>query len=164
VDANAQAAAGLAGSEVLIRDLLIEDLAQVTRIDAGHTGVAKPSFLEGVFDNFVTAAQGQARVGLGAEIDGRLVGYLLGEVRAFEFGSEPCGWVFAVGIDEGHRRRGLASKLLGAASERFRELKVETVRTMVRRNDIPVLSFFRRNGFVGGPYVQLERPTGERRS
>jgi hypothetical protein len=28
---------------------------------------------------------------------------------------------------------------------------------MVRRSDIPVLSFFRACGFVGGPFVQLER-------
>jgi hypothetical protein len=27
---------------------------------------------------------------------------------------------------------------------------------MVRRNDVPVLSFFRANGFVGGEFVQLE--------
>jgi hypothetical protein len=27
---------------------------------------------------------------------------------------------------------------------------------MVRRNNVPVLTFFRTNGFAGGPYVQLE--------
>ena len=27
---------------------------------------------------------------------------------------------------------------------------------MMRRNDVPVLSFFRSQGFAGGPYVQLE--------
>jgi len=30
------------------------------------------------------------------------------------------------------------------------------VRTMVRRNNVPVLTFFRTNGFAAGPYVQLE--------
>ena len=32
---------------------------------------------------------------------------------------------------------------------------------MVRRNDVPVLSFFRARGFVGGPFVQLERDAEE---
>jgi hypothetical protein len=27
---------------------------------------------------------------------------------------------------------------------------------MVRRTDVPVLTFFRTNGFAAGPYVQLE--------
>jgi hypothetical protein len=35
------------------------------------------------------------------------------------------------------------------------------VRTMVRRNDVPLLAFFRANGFSGGAFVQLERPLDE---
>ena len=37
-----------------------------------------------------------------------------------------------------------------------RELGVTVLRTMVRRNDVPVLSFFRAGGFVGGSFAQLE--------
>jgi hypothetical protein len=37
---------------------------------------------------------------------------------------------------------------------------ITTIRTMVRRNDVPVLTFFRTNGFAGGPYVQLELTLG----
>jgi hypothetical protein len=33
---------------------------------------------------------------------------------------------------------------------------VARVRTMVRRADVPVLSFFRSNGFFAGSFVQLE--------
>ena len=81
----------------------------------------------------------------------------LGEVRDWEFGSPPCGWVFAVGVDPGRLRRGVASALLAESCRRFRRAKVDEVRTMVRRTDVPVQSFFRANGFVGGPFVQLER-------
>ena len=83
-------------------------------------------------------------------------GYLLGEVRAFEFGSEECGWVFAVGVHPEHAREGVGSALLERARHEFQALGVSTVRTMVRRNDVPLQSFFRRNRFVGGPFVQLE--------
>ena len=38
---------------------------------------------------------------------------------------------------------------------------VRRVRTMVRRNDVPVLAFFRANGFAGGAFVQLERSLEE---
>ena len=53
-------------------------------------------------------------------------------------------------------RRGVASALLAEAVRRLRAAGVATVRTMVRRNNVPVLTFFRTNGFAGGPYVQLE--------
>ena len=142
---------------VMVRALTRRDLESVTRIDALHTGTSKRRYWRGVFEEFLTRAPGPDRVGLGAEVDGRLAGYVFGEVRAFEFGSPPCGWVFAIGVDGRQVRRGVASALLEEACRRFRRARVTQVRTMVRRTDIPVLSFFRASGFVGGPFVQLER-------
>ena len=139
----------------LIRDLRREDLARVVRIDAEHTGVPKPTYWKGIFESFVDGEH-RTRVGLGAEQEGRLTGYLLGEIRAFEFGSEPCGWVFAVGVDPETLRSKVATDLLHHACERFRSLGVRRIRTMVQRTDVPVMSFFRSNGFVGGAFYQLE--------
>jgi ribosomal protein S18 acetylase RimI-like enzyme len=129
----------------------------MVRIDALHSGESKPEYWSRVLDAFLDTGSGPLRVGLAAEEDERLVGYLLGEVRAFEFGSEPCGWVFAVGVDPRQARAGVASALLEEACRRFRRAGVSRVRTMVRRNDVGVLSFFRANAFVGGSFVQLER-------
>lgn len=145
-----------------IRPLSRSDLAAVTRIDAHHTGAAKRAYWKGALDDFLPRRGGSRRVGLAAEVDGRLAGYLLGEVRAFEFGSEPCGWVFAVGVAPGLVRGGVASALLREACRAFRAAGVSRVRTMVRRNDVPVLSFFRAFGFAGGSYVQLELDVSRR--
>ena len=139
-----------------VHDLRREHLDEVVRIDALHTGERKPEYWNEVFRESVDSSNGRERIGLVAEDGGRLIGYLLGEVRAFEFGSEACGWVFAVGVDPRDSRMGVASALLGEARERFRRGGVTRVRTMVRRNDVDVLSFFRANGFVGGSFVQLE--------
>ena len=128
----------------------------VVRIDAMHTGMANPDYWKDVFARFLASNGGRRRVGLVAEEDDRPVGYLLGEVRAFEFGSEPCGWIFGVGVDPERLRSGVAGLLLAEARRRFRETGVTTMRTMVRRNDVPVLSFFRSHGFVGGSFTQLE--------
>jgi ribosomal protein S18 acetylase RimI-like enzyme len=139
-----------------LRELERKDLAEVARIDAVRTGLLKKDYWRQVFRDFFDSADGSLRVGLAAEGESGLAGYLLGEVRAFEFGSEACGWIFAVATDVPHARTGVASELLAETCRRFREAGVTRLRTMVRRNDIPVLSFFRSNGFAGGPYVQLE--------
>jgi ribosomal protein S18 acetylase RimI-like enzyme len=141
----------------LVRDLAAEDLPVVVRIDEQHTGERKPAWWERVFARFLSPRPGTTRIGLAAEADGEVVGYLFGEVRAFEFGSEECGWVFAVGVDPSALRRGVASSLLDEAHRRFRDAGVAKVRTMVRRNEVPVLSLFRAEGYVGGPFAQLER-------
>lgn len=142
-------------SVLRVRELRPGDLPSVTRLDALHTGVGKRAYWRRVFNGFL-APRGAKRIGLAALDGSRLVGYLLGEVRAFEFGSEECGWVFSVGVDPALGRRGVASRLLAEACRRFRAARVTQVRTMVRRTDVPVLAFFRANGFRGGPFVQLE--------
>lgn len=132
------------------------DLAAVVRLDAKLTGRRKPAYWKTVFADFVSPARGSTRVGLAARADGQLAGYLLGEVRAFEFGSAPCGWIFAVGVDPGQAHHGIGSALVAEAGRRFSHAGVSTVRTMVQRNDVSLLSFFRSNGFVGGTFTQLE--------
>jgi ribosomal protein S18 acetylase RimI-like enzyme len=142
--------------ELAVRDLAWADLPAVARIDRLHTGRAKRAYWEAVFARFLEPARVPLRIGLGAQRGARLAGYLLGETRAFEFGSEQCGWIFAVGVEPRAARTGVASRLLSEACARFRDGGMPCVRTMVRRNDVPVLSFFRNNGFRGGPFVQLE--------
>jgi ribosomal protein S18 acetylase RimI-like enzyme len=141
---------------LIVCDLRSEHLDAVTRIDALHTAANKPDYWAGVFDRFLQAKPDPGRVGLAAEQDGELIGYLLGEVRAFEFGSEACGWIFAVAVDPYRLRQSVAARLTAEALARFRAAGVSTVRTMVRRNDVEVLSFFRSQEFVGGSFVQLE--------
>jgi ribosomal protein S18 acetylase RimI-like enzyme len=148
--------AGSPGTAIEVHDLRMEHLEEVVRIDALHTGERKLRYWQRVFNEFL-GSDGDGRVGLVAEVRGRMIGYLLGDVRAFEFGSEACGWVFAVGVDPGQSRAGVASALLEHGCERFGKAGVTQVRTMVRRNDVGVLSFFRANGFAGGSFVQLER-------
>ena len=144
-----------------VRALRADDLDDVVRIDELHTGQRKPEYWQRVFRDFFNGGKEGLRVGLAAETDGVVRGYLLGEVRAFEFGSEACGWVFAVGVDQSSLRSGIASSLLAEACRRFAHDGITRVRTMVRRNDVPVLSFFRSNGFVGGSFAQLELDLGE---
>jgi ribosomal protein S18 acetylase RimI-like enzyme len=139
-----------------VRSLRNADLEEVIRIDALHTGEPKRDYWRSVFHDFIDTRASHLRVGLAADGDAGMIGFLLGEVRAFEFGSEPCGWVFSVGVDPWYERQKVASMLLAECCRRFRGAGVERVRTMVVRNDVPVLSFFRANGFVAGSFAQLE--------
>ena len=91
-----------------------------------------------------------------AEIAGRVEGFVIGEVRAWEFGSPPCGWVFAIqvrpGLPPGRRRHAVVR----GDRDRFRGAGVDRLRTMVARDNTVMLSFFRSQGMVAGPFVELE--------
>jgi cyclohexa-1,5-dienecarbonyl-CoA hydratase len=142
-----------------IRPLVRRDLAGVVRIDAIHTGAEQRAYWTRLFREFLAPGPGRQQVALTSEIDGEVAGFLLADVRAFEFGSEPCGWILEVGVDPGETRRGIASALLAEAVRRLRASGVSTIRTMVRRNDVPVLTFFHAMG-LPAVRVQLELVDG----
>lgn len=152
----------------ILRDIRPDDAAALSAIDAAHTGEAKPAWWEEVVKRHVRRGpRGSSRVGIVAVDAGEgaehVVGYALGQVRAFEFGSEPCGWIYAVGVHPSRLRAGIAKSLLDEATARFEEMGVKLVRTMVRRDDVPVLTLFRNEGFVAGPFIELEKPLVSRR-
>ena len=86
-----------AGSETAVDIQLLSGahVAAVSRIDALHTGAEKRDYWDRIFTRFL-AHDDPERIGIGTFVEGTLHGYLFGEVRAFEFGSDPCGWIFAL--------------------------------------------------------------------
>jgi ribosomal protein S18 acetylase RimI-like enzyme len=133
-----------------IRPAQATDLPAISALDARQTGIAKLDYWR---DLLVPE-----RYFLVAETDkGALAGFIAGEIRAFEFGQPAAGWVFAVQIDPKLRQRGVGSQLFEALVERFKEKGVTRVRTLVDRKDHLILSFFRAQGMVAGPSLQLDK-------
>jgi ribosomal protein S18 acetylase RimI-like enzyme len=83
-------------------------------------------------------------------------GFAIGEIRAWEFGSPPAGWIFAIQVDPTLRQGGVGTALFDGLCTRFRAQGVDRVRTMVDRRDHLILSFFRAQGLTAGPSLELE--------
>lgn len=137
-----------------------EHLRQVVDLDARITGKAKPDYWADIFERYGTRRVDE-RFFLVAERGDNpdaheILGLIVGEVRGWEFGSEPCGWVFAVSVDPDHRQHHIGERLFRAMCDEFRKIGIHTIRTMVRRQNPLHMSFFRGEGMVAGPYIQLE--------
>ncbi|HHI82606.1 MAG TPA: N-acetyltransferase [Rhizobiales bacterium] len=150
---------------VSIRKIKQQDLAQVVALDAAITGISKPEYWQDIFERYAKRRVGE-RFFLVAEAAGKadtpqLAGFVAGEVRAWEFGSEPCGWVFAFSVDPDTRLQGIGEKLFAAISEAFKKTGIKTMRTMVARQNQLHMAFFRSEGMVAGPYIQLEKDLDE---
>jgi len=143
-------------SSVVIRKLWRDDLAAVVALDAHATGVNKPDYWTETFKRFVPPTA--RRCAFAAERDGALIGYAMGEIRSWEFGSPPCGWVFAINVTPEEREEGVGTQLLDAARAAFRKAGIKSLRTMVARDATLLLSFFRAEGMTAGPFLELEMP------
>ncbi len=144
-----------AHGDLAIRVAEPADIEAVSGLDGRITGLAKPDYWRASFANFSGRPDGYFLI---AEVDGRFCGFIIGEVRAWEFGSPPCGWIFAIGVDPDQRLRKVGSRLFTALCQRLGENGVKTVRTMLGRDDALNMSFFRSQGMMGGPFIQLEMP------
>ena len=131
------------------------DLDPVIAIDATVTGLEKRKYWASVYRRY-GAGDLRERQFLVALLDRRVVGFVIGEVRDWEFGSPPCGWVFAIDVDPQARLGGVGTRLLEAISAGFRRAGVRKLRTMLARDNTLILSFFRSQGLMAGPLISLE--------
>lgn len=147
--------AGDARVEVAVRPVRREDLERVIVLDAAVTGIAKRTYWLSVYARY-GKARGAERQFLVADRAGQVAGFVIGEVRDWEFGSPPCGWVFAINVDPAARQSGVGTRLLEAICANFRRAGVRKVRTMLARDNTLILSFFRSQGMMAGPFIPLE--------
>jgi len=145
-----------------IRAAVPSDAAALIRLDERVTGMRKTEYWHDLFmrlharppaDLIIFLAEPAGTAGA----DGRVLGFVIGEVRAWEFGSAQCGWVFGIAVDPEARECGVGEALLAHISESFRAVGVHTVRTMIARGNHLLMSFFRSEGMTAGPYLQLEK-------
>jgi GNAT superfamily N-acetyltransferase len=142
-------------AEVAIGPVIEADLDWIVALDTQNTGMAKPDYWKRLFDGART--EPGRTFFLVARDGGRPLGFIAGEIRAWEFGSPPCGWIFAIGVEPDCRLKSVGTQLFDAVCDGFRQAGVTKVRTMIARDAVLILSFFRAHGMMAGPFVELEK-------
>jgi ribosomal protein S18 acetylase RimI-like enzyme len=145
-----------ANANLRVRPIEAADLDQVIAIDSEITGKEKTDYWYELFHRYGTARSRQ-RLFLVAEAGSEIQGFIIGEVRDWEFGSPPCGWVFGINVRPGARVSGIGTRLLEAICAGFRHAGVDKVRTLVARDNSLVLSFFRSQAMMAAPVIPLEK-------
>ncbi len=156
---------GVIGDAITIRRAIDADLTHIVALDKKVTKIAKPNYWQDIFERYATRRLNErfflAAEALEYKLGFPILGYIVGEIRGWEFGSEPCGWIFAFSVEPGTREQGVGENLFEAISDKFKAAGVRTMRTMVARQNQLHMAFFRSEGMVAGPYIQLEKELGD---
>ncbi|OPX95780.1 MAG: putative acetyltransferase [Syntrophorhabdus sp. PtaU1.Bin002] len=137
-----------------VRQLVKEDLDSIVEIDTKVLGETRR-------DYWVTKIIKQAETrppdaSLVSEIDGKVVGFILGEVSGWEFKvPNNIGWIDTIGIDPDYQNRGIAKVLANALVTNLKRYSVDTIYTLVNWNDWDLLQFFHAMGFSRGDMINL---------
>lgn len=141
---------------VTVRPAEPADLPAISDLDARLTGEVKSRYWQQMLERYASGPPDRYFL-VAEEAEGTLAGFIAGEIRAWEFGQPPVGWVFAVQVDPDLRLGGIGTALFEELTARFKSQGVARVRTLVDRKDHLILSFFRAQGMTAGPSLQLDK-------
>jgi ribosomal protein S18 acetylase RimI-like enzyme len=139
---------------LLMRKITLEDADELSRIQTAITK-SSPKI------DFAQIVKEQLRknedASFVAEIDGKVVGYMISYIVYGGFGLEKSAWIATLGVDpklmgEGIGKR-LAEEILGV----YREKGIAHIFTSVRWDSVDILSFFKELGFDRSNFINLRK-------
>jgi ribosomal protein S18 acetylase RimI-like enzyme len=145
-----------------IRLLGMDDLEDILRIEEkiiAEQNSGNSERLVSLKDTTIYHLQhGDPLLNLGAEIDGKLVGFIISEVRRWEFGvGGMTGWILILGVDQDYQGMGAGHKLSSTLLDHFRKKNIIKIRTMVEWHEGELISYFRSLGFNMLGMLPLEK-------
>jgi len=142
-------------SGVKMRPLTISDLDAIVEIDRKVLGKVRRDFWR---QKIELPNPRYPLSGLVAEVEEKVIGFIVGEVSGWEFGiPETVGWISTIGVDPDYQHRGVARELSQEFIKKLRSIGVSVVYTLVNWSDWDLLKFFRAMGFTrGGEMINLE--------
>lgn len=144
------------GSEIVVRMLTKNDFADLVRIDAHTFGRPRPEYFKVKLKN--TLDDTSVRVGLAAEIDGTMVGFLMGAMYFGDYGqAEPVATLESISVLPDFARKGVGSALWQQFIRNLKVLRIEKVQTLVDWSSFDLLAFMRHLGFRPAARLCLER-------
>lgn len=139
---------------VKIRSLKKEDLETIVEIDGRVLGDKRRDYWERKLERVDNRS---SQVSLVAEVEGNVVGFILGDVNGWEFGvPNTIGWIDTIGVDLVYQKKGLATALAQELIKKLKTIGVKTIYTLVSWNDWDLLQFFHAMGFTRGDMINLE--------
>ena len=142
--------------KIQIRSLEKRDLAAIVSMEERQTGVARPDYWEKRIE--ISEAIRPHWASLVAELDNRVVGFVLGRAGEFEFGLPgTVAWIEIIGVDPAFRRQGIAQELVKQFAESAEDHGIKTIFTLVDSSKNEMQHFFSRLGFAHGKMLHYQK-------
>lgn len=139
-----------------IRNLEKDDLAFIVNIEEKVTGVARPLYWEKRIE--ISEAIRPHWASLVAELNHRVVGFILGRAGELEFGlPSTVAWIEIVGVDPAFRGQGIGRALIERFAASAEDHDIKTIFTLVGSGNQQMADFFKRIGFLQGKMLHFQK-------
>lgn len=146
----------LAPGQIPCRTLAADDLPALIRIGNHNTGRDVSAYYQRRVAELLN--ESGVRVSLVAELEGRVVGFIMARVDFGEFGrTEPAAVMDTIGVDPVCAQRGVGTALVEQLLDKLAVLKVKQVHTEVGWDQFDLLAFLQQRGFHPGQRLCFSR-------
>jgi len=149
------------GKELRIRSLNAEDVEGILRIERKITGQIRTEYWKKKLEIYII----QDPLGcLAAELEGRLVGFLISHLSGWEYGgvTDTAAWIELLAVDPDYHRKGIATILLDEVMNFFQKESVDIVYTLADKNSKDLQAFYKKMGFSLSNYLVFEQKIKQR--
>ena len=92
-----------------------------------------------------------------AELDGRVIGFMISYILTFGFGIEKSAWIATLGVDPEYMGQGLGDRLAREIFKLYKRMGISRVYTSVPWDSSDLLSFFKTLGFDRSKFINLKK-------
>ncbi len=139
---------------MVIRKIQEEDADEIARIQASITKSAVTVDFRQIIRRKLQQDEDASLV---AEIDGKLVGYMISYIVYGGFGLEKSAWIATLGVDPKHMGQGIGKSLAEEILRIYQEKGIRHIYTSVRWDSTDLLSFFKTLGFDRSSFINLRK-------
>jgi ribosomal protein S18 acetylase RimI-like enzyme len=137
-----------------IREMTDSDIAALIQIDKKITGKERvSSWPQKVSSHFKTY---YPPLSLVAEMEGKVVGFIIGVIMGAEYSLPLSGWINIIGVDQQYQGRGIGRMLTNSFIEACHRRGIKA-RLMVRQSDESLKKMLSSLGFQQGDLVDFVR-------
>lgn len=141
--------------QIVIRKMEPRDEKYVIAIDQKITGADRASsWQQRVFAYLERYYPPISHV---AEAGGLIVGFIIGDVRGWEYGMPSGAWIDIMGVDPEYQGRGVGRRLVEAFAAQCKEQRIKSVHAWTREGDERLQSWLAGLGFQRGQLVEYAR-------
>ena len=144
-------------STIKIRLMKAEDFDAVVGIDGKVIEASRPEYYEMKFEKLFKSKD-YLPVSLVAEEDGKVVGFVMGEIYMGEYGIfQGEATLDTIGVDPDYQHKGIGEQLINEFMDHLKKVGVQKINTLVAWNDSKLIHFFSANQFSPSKTINLER-------
>lgn len=142
--------------QVSVRTIRKNDLEAVVAIDKLITGQERREYYQRKFEQALDNRH-NVNASLVAEVDGKVVGFMMGDVYFGEYGiPDASATIDTLGVHPDFQKHGIASDLMDQFLMNMKAANVKKIYTLVNWSDFALESFFSHHKFVPSKRISLE--------